>query len=94
MLGDHAAFLAATGTRRVAGSSGADALEERLLELHLLQRLRLDDELAQARLDGVLRGARGDAVRDEEDGGRREDGDEDLGLMRYTLMSTMRRMKM
>src|SRR5690606_33254743 len=89
----RAALLAAPDARQALDHRPDDALVERLLQLELLQRLGLDDELAEPRLDGVLRWAGGDAVGDEQDGDRRHDGDEDFrGHGHYTLMSTMRRM--
>ena len=45
------------------------ALEERLLQLELLERLGLDDELLEPLLDGVLPRPRGEAVGDEQDRG-------------------------
>ena len=92
--GDDTALVAAP-------AEPAEALDERphrplvegLLQLVLLQRLRLHDELREARLDGVLTGSRGHAIRDEQDREGGDNGDEDLGLHGdQTLMSTMRRM--
>ncbi len=51
---DHAAFLAATGTSQALDHGSNHALVERLLELHLLDGARLDHELREACLDGIL----------------------------------------
>ncbi len=68
------------------------ALEEGLLQLHLLERLGSDDQLRQSLLDGVLRRPDGEAERDEENGSRRDRGDDHFGWhLHYTLISTMRR---
>ena len=54
------------------------ALEERLLELELLERLGLDHQLLQALLHGILAGAGSEANGDEQDGRGRQAGDDDL----------------
>ena len=93
--GDHAAVLAPADPGEPLDHRPHHPLVERLLQLHLFQRLRLDDELGESRLDRVLARTRGDAVGDQEDGGGGQDRDEDreIGHLHYTLMSTMRRMK-
>ena len=83
--GDHAAVLAAADARQALDRRPHHALEERLLQLHLLQRLRLDDELVQARLDRILARTRGEAEGDEQDGGGRQDRDENRGSMRICI---------
>ena len=60
------------------------ALEERLLQLELLERLGLDDELLQARLDGVLRRAGREADGEEQDGCGRQAGDDQFDSHRVT----------
>ena len=62
--GDHAALLPSPSHRcQPLDRRTHDPLVERLLHLHLFQRLRLDHELRQARLNGILRWTRGNADR-------------------------------
>jgi len=83
--GDHPGPLTAarSGPRQPLDGGFDDPIEERLLELHLLQRLGLDDELAEALLDGVLPGPRRDAICDQQHGCAGDDGDEELRCDRH-----------
>ena len=71
--------------RQALDQRAQHALEERLLELELLERLRLDDQLLESGLDGVLRRAPGEPVGDQQDGDSRQAGENDFSAWHLRL---------
>ena len=74
---DHPAFMAPAQPGQPLDSRAQHTLVEGQLQLHLFQRLGLDDELGESLLDRVLGRSGRDAVRDEQDGKCRQDGDDE-----------------
>ena len=92
---DQPAGVATAGHPRESLHQRAqDALGEGLLELHLLEALRLHHELFETLLDDILPLPTRETPGEEDDGeGGQAGDDEDGGRHRYqTLMSTIRRM--